>query len=165
MVLLSLVIAGALSAVLFFVASVNSVKNRAIDDSKSRADILSAYFSRHPEEMNGGSGNSKELLEDDRLMDSYVLVYDREGYLLQQTLELGAEDTEILIPLKNYSTSQLLTNRSETRFFVVIPHRGMFDQIIIAQATIIIDSQLSGYVIVGTPTRDSADMLLDFLEI
>lgn len=165
MVLLSLVIAGALSAVLFFVASVNSVKNRAIDDSKSRADILSAYFSRHPEEMNGGSGNSKELLEDDRLMDSYVLVYDREGYLLQQTLELGAEDTEILIPLKNYSTSQLLTNRAETRFFVVIPHRGMFDQIIIAQAPIIIDGQLSGYVIVGTPTRDSADMLLDFLEI
>ena len=165
MVLLSLVIAGALSAVLFFIASINSVKNMAINDSKDRADILSAYFSRHPEEMGGGSGYSKELFEDDRLMGSYILVYDREGYLLQQTLELGAEDTDILVPLKNYSTSQLLTNRSETRFFVVIPHRGIFDQIIIAQAPIIVDGQLGGYVIVGTPTRDSAGMLLDFLEI
>lgn len=165
MVLLSLVIAGALSAVLFFVASINSVKYRAVEDSRDRAYILSDFFSRHPEEMSGGVGYSKELFENDRLMGSYILVFNADGYLLQQTQELGAEDTEILIPLKNYSTSQMMANRSEIRYYVVIPHRGMFDQIIIAQEPVYVDGQLGGYVIVGTPTRDSAGMLIDFLEI
>ncbi|MBN1891775.1 MAG: HAMP domain-containing protein [Clostridiales bacterium] len=165
MVLISLVVAGALSTGLFFFASVNSVKSMAVDDSITQANILSDYFSKNPDEMGESFGSQSELLTDDRLIGSYILVFDEEGNLLKQTTESSAEDTDILIPLKNYSTSELLAHRAERRFVVVIPHRGPFDQIIIAQAPIIVQNELSGYVIVGTPTRDSANMLLDFVEI
>lgn len=165
MVLISLVVAGVLSTGLFFFASVNSVKSMAVDDSIVQANILSDYFSKNPDEMVSGSNSPSDLLTDDRLIGSYILIFDENGNLLKQTTESGDEDTEILIPLKNYSTSELLTHRAERRFVVEIPHRGPFDQIIIAQAPIIIQNTLGGYVIVGTPTRDSAKMLLNFVEI
>ena len=165
MVLISLVIAGALSAGLFFIASISTVKKMTTEDTYNRAILLSGYFSKHPDEMSGGEGSPTELMVNDRLIGSYVLVYDANAYLLQQSTERHTEDTEILAPLKNHVTSELLTNKQELYISDVIPSRGIFDQIIVAQAPIMSGGELIGYVIVGSPTRDSSGMLLDFVEI
>ena len=165
MVFISLLLTGLFSTGLFFLASVNSVKQRAIEESITRVNILSEYFTRHPQEMSGGYGSAYELISDVRLLGSYILIYDGNGQLLQQTMEISEQDTEIIVPLKNYSTAEVLTSKPAAYYYDVIPHKGLFDQIIVVQAPIIVRNELSGYAIIGTPTRDSSGMLLDFVEI
>ncbi|NLW88361.1 MAG: cell wall metabolism sensor histidine kinase WalK [Clostridiaceae bacterium] len=165
MVLVSLVVSGVFSAALFFLASIRSVSDRAIDESIRRANLLSDYFSRYPEEMHSVTNNESEFLLDESFSGSYVLIYDKNAILLRQTSEIDSKDTEILAPVKNHAIDNLLTRQPGASLFDIIPNRGVFDQIIVVQIPIVSKGTMIGYVIVGTPTRDSSEMLTDFVQI
>lgn len=153
-----------ISSGLFMIASVMTVRGLATTEAINRVSSLSSYYSLHSEEIGSGFSGST-LVKDKSIVDSYVLIYDKDGNLLQQTSELTKEDTQILIPLKNYAASKMLQNSSDLNLQVVLPHNGLFDQIIIVQAPIYVNGQVFGYVVLGSPTRESTTMLLDFMDI
>lgn len=164
MIFISLVMSALISSGLFMIASVMTVRGLATTEAINRVSSLSSYYSLHSEEIGSGFSGST-LVKDKSIVDSYVLIYDKDGNLLQQTSELTKEDTQILIPLKNYAASKMLQNSSDLNLQVVLPHNGLFDQIIIVQAPIYVNGQVFGYVVLGSPTRESTTMLLDFMDI
>lgn len=164
MILISLIMSALLSSGLFMLASVMTVRGISTTEAINRVSSLSSYFSMHPEEI-GPDFSVSELISDKSIVDSYMLIYDKDGFLLQQTDELSKKDTDILIPLKNYAVTKMLRNSSELNLQIILPHNGLFDQIIVVQAAIYVDGQVYGYIILGTPTRESTTMLLDFMEI
>lgn len=164
MIFISLVMSALISSGLFMIASVMTVRGLATTEAINRVSSFSSYYSLHSEEIGSGFSGST-LVKDKSIVDSYVLIYDKDGNLLQQTSELTKEDTQILIPLKNYAASKMLQNSSDLNLQVVLPHNGLFDQIIIVQAPIYVNGQVFGYVVLGSPTRESTTMLLDFMDI
>jgi signal transduction histidine kinase len=164
MILISLIFSALLSSGLFMLASVMTVRGILSEESIEKVSILSAYYSAHPEEI-GTEYGSSYLTNNKDLIGSYVLIYNNDGNLLQQTIESTYKDTEILIPLKNYSEANLLGKSADNNIKVLLPRNGLFDQIIIVQTPIYVHGDLFGYVILGAPTRESTSMLLDFLNI
>lgn len=164
MIFISLVMSALISSGLFMIASVMTVRGLATSEAINRVSSLASYYSLHSEEISSGMSDS-QLINDKRIVDSYILIYDKDGNLLQQTSERTKEDTDILIPLKNYAASKMLQNSSDLNLQVVLPHNGLFDQIIIVQAPIYVNGQVFGYVVLGSPTRESTTMLLDFMDI
>lgn len=164
MIFISLVMSALLSSGLFMLASVMTVRGLATTEAINRVSSLSSYYSLHSEEIGPGFSGS-DLINDKSIVDSYILIYDKDGNMLQQTVELTKDDTDILIPLKNYAVSNMLQNSSELNLQVILPHNGLFDQIIIVQAPIYVNGQVFGYVVLGSPTRESTTMLLDFMDI
>lgn len=164
MIFIALVMSALLSSGLFMLASVMTVRGITTTEAIDRVSSLSAYYSHNPENV-GSDGIATDLISDRSIVDSYILIYDKDGNMLQQTDELTTEDTDILIPLKNYAVSRMLLNSSDLNLQVILPHKGLFDQIIIVQAPIYVDGQVYGYVVLGSPTRDNTTMLLDFMDI
>lgn len=163
MVIIALSISALLSSTLFLFASNVNISSIATEDVKRKVRILAGFYSQNPEELD--SSSIAHLINDKRFLDSYVLIYDVDGRLIQQSFERDENDTEILRPLKNYAESKMLYHSGNNYIHVVLPRSGLFDRIVVAQAPIYEEGQLSGYLILGQPTREASSMLIDFLEI